>query len=693
MNLPSATPTDPGRLQRAMLLIALLAMCLAFLMRFQLMNGFSVLQGDRYDGVIATSILEHWFRVFRGLASWSDAGYFYPYADTLAQTDGYFLIGLAYLPFRLLGVDPFLATELTGLVIKAVGFAGAYLLCRKAFALSFSWSALAALLFTLSNGMTIHGWRVQLASVAIAPVLALLLWQSVRALLDGAISQFTRKGIAAGVLYGAWCLTCFYMAWFFMYFTLVMTAVLLLNAGRSGRAALWGKLASHVGAVLLVIGSALASVLPFVLIYLPKSREVGVRSYETLARDLGTPSGVLQVGPDNFMFGHLYQHLLSYFPASTTPPSEYYNTGFTPVLLALFVFGCVHLLKAARRPESNRVLVALALATLISWPLTLAFFGHSAWFAIYHLLPGAKALRMISIYQILLALPVVIIALVYLARQRLSVPIAALLAALLLLGEANTPYMNLDRKTELARIALPHPVPAGCRAFYASGWNNEQHPDPHTDEYAHNVTAMMVAQMTGLPTLNGFASFNPPDWVFGAPNRPDYQARVFAYALTHKVSGLCLLDLNTKQWSAVALPTVQTLKGSTTIPFNISAWPGVLAGVQGMSVTELWGTWSSGEHVTIAFAAPLPKKFTLHLFAHAFGPNVGKAFVAHLGERTLSFTLGDAGAEKLLEFDNPSGAQSITIDVPVPTSPKMLGMGGDERLLGIGIAKLQIDAP
>jgi hypothetical protein len=53
------------------------------------------------------------------------------------------------------------------LVIKSTGFVGAYLLCRKAFSFSFYWAMLAAILFTLSNGMTVHSFRLQLATTTL----------------------------------------------------------------------------------------------------------------------------------------------------------------------------------------------------------------------------------------------------------------------------------------------------------------------------------------------------------------------------------------------------------------------------------------------------------------------------------------------------------------------------------------------
>jgi len=61
--------------------------------------------------------------------------------------------------------------------------------------------------------------------------------------------------------------------------------------------------------------------------------------------------------------------------------------------------------------------------------------------------------------------------------------------------------------------------------------------------YPHNVDAMLLAELWRMPTINGFSTFNPPDWNFASPRAPDYDARVLAYARRHGLRGLCRLDV------------------------------------------------------------------------------------------------------------------------------------------------------
>ena len=70
--------------------------------------------------------------------------------------------------------------------------------------------------------------------------------------------------------------------------------------------------------------------------------------------------------------------------------------------------------------------------------------------------------------------------------------------------------------------------------------------------YPHNVDAMLLAELWRVPTINGFSTFNPPDWAFSDPLAPDYDARAEAYARRHRLSGLCRLDASqAAPWSLI----------------------------------------------------------------------------------------------------------------------------------------------
>jgi phosphoglycerol transferase len=138
--------------------------------------------------------------------------------------------------------------------------------------------------------------------------------------------------------------------------------------------------------------------------------------------------------------------------------------------------------------------------------------------------------------------------------------------------------------------------------------------------------------------------------------------------------------------------TLARITGSNTIDFSKSSWPGIIVKARGLSSAEAQGTWSSGDIVTLEFSTPLPEKFAIHLVAHAFGPNVEKEFVAHVGVSSKSFTLGASLEERVLEFINLQRSKTIKIDIPSPISPKELGVSGDERIIGIKFVEMRIVA-
>ena len=135
------------------------------------------------------------------------------------------------------------------------------------------------------------------------------------------------------------------------------------------------------------------------------------------------------------------------------------------------------------------------------------------------------------------------------------------------------------------------------------------------------------------------------------------------------------------------------VKRSTPIDFTKDVWPGVISKTQGLSSAEKWGTWSNGQLVTINFFSPLPKKFNIHLTAHAFGPNVGKNFVAKVNETSKEFKLGQDNEELVLNFDNSKEATTLQITIPAPSSPKKMsnGQSEDDRNLGIGLVQMRIE--
>ena len=160
---------------------------------------------------------------------------------------------------------------------------------------------------------------------------------------------------------------------------------------------------------------------------------------------------------------------------------------------------------------------------------------------------------MVARYQLVLAVPVIGLAVLALAAwaRRLPAAVTAALVGLLLLEQANGyAPLFLDRPLELSRLRSVPAPPESCSAFWVSAAREESRfGEAVEDPYNHNTEAMLVASVLRLPTVNGISTFNPPHWPDGIPDDPAYRAAVETYAREWGVTGLCALDLQAMRWS------------------------------------------------------------------------------------------------------------------------------------------------
>lgn len=523
--------------------------------RVQFHNGFNVLYGDSYDATIVATILEHWSNVLRGLSHWSEVSYFYPHTKTLGQTDGYFITGLIYTALKTMGFDVYTTSELVNVTLRAIGFATFYAMSRRIFKLSFFWSLLGACLFILSNNATVHGQRLQLATISLAPIMALLLWEAYRAFCEKKTWQLIGFGALASIFLGAWSITCFYITWFFIFFCTTFIIISTISSKLENLKTIYNELKSQYKSVLLIAVIAALSLVPLLSVYLPKAAETGMRPYESALSNTVPLQGIIQTGTENFMFGEIYSKVVKVITPSYVPSGEYYNTGISPILFVLFVASALMIFKSRADVKDSHFWKCIVSATILTWLCTLNLFGYSGWYFVYNLFPGAKALNVVGAYQIFLSIPVIILAIKYLHEHsnRMPTAIMAILVCLLALEELNSGYIHLIKNDELAKTQPISSPPASCESFFVSGWKNQDHLTSMAvwinNYYAHNVSAMLIAEMVHLPTLNGVASFNPKDWNFGFPNNADYDERVKVYAQSHKLKNVCKLELNSLTWT------------------------------------------------------------------------------------------------------------------------------------------------
>lgn len=115
--------------------------------------------------------------------------------------------------------------------------------------------------------------------------------------------------------------------------------------------------------------------------------------------------------------------------------------------------------------------------------------------------------------------------------------------------------------------------------------------------------------------------------------------------------------------------------------------------VTGLSAEEPWGRWSDSDEVTVQFGRCLPEgPLTVGIEGHAFGPNVGRPVFVGIGGAESQIVL--SAEPRLVTALLDGGAtcrKQLSLKVPEKISPFELGLSGDRRQLGIGIAKLSVD--
>ncbi len=694
-------PTRTPYYQRAQPWIALAValVVIGIFFRQQLHNHFAHLSGDRYDGMIQVALLEHWYNVVTGWSHWNSPNYFYPYPKTLGYNEGQFLYGLIYSAFRLCSIDAFAANELVNMTIKAIGFFGFLAAARRMLKLPFAWALLGAAVFTLSNNSYLQLSHAQLLSVALAPAQALLIHEALQSLHASQGKRLFKFGSLAALLFAAWMITCLYTAWFFATFTVIVLAVQLVLMGWPGLKRLRAALVANKLPLLGIAVVALIAVLPFASVY-AAGGVARQRPWSEIMYYIPTFFDSFNVGPGNLLFGGRIEALHAGCQMCDLGIGER-EAGLSPILLVLAGMSILAIFKRELVvPAAIRTaLVGIAAASLILFVLAIRFDQDSGWLWIYNYWPGGGGLRVVARVFLFLALPATALAVWYLSRSAWPRLVVLALCALLLAEQINlSPLTTLDRHQLIERTSgMPTP-PATCQSFFTAESPDTVDGDPSFVVgalYPHNVDAMLIAEYAHLPTINGFASFNPADWNFGSPTSPDYRLRVQAYAAAHKLQGLCELDLINKRW--ITAPVYTATKARLAYWDLASKEIGGLS-LEGLGPAESFGRWSVGRESHLRYTLPahagdaeLKLKINL-ITALVTDRHHQRMLVSINGGATQEFVFGTTGRANV-ELPIPAKAGDridVLLRFPEAISPRQLNINADERLLAVGIKSIEI---
>jgi hypothetical protein len=303
------------------------------------------------------------------------------------------------------------------------------------------------------------------------------------------------------------------------------------------------RLKPQVGVVLL---SFVASAVPFILVYLPKLKETGGQGYAAQQYWSLHYADILNYGDGSLLWGTLFGLIRDRFPDLMRPGE--FQVGFTPDVLVLLCFVVFTVL--ALRANFPVWIRATVYALLISLILPVSVRGHSPWLLVNKLVPGANGMRVIARYYTFLAFPVCVLISIFFSKLWMKTPGTKFpiffVLSIACLGQVNIhKIVNLNVPAQMSIVDGAPPIPAGCNVIFAI------HPVPDPDDfvsrrYRQNIQAMLLADRFGVPTLNGLATFNPPDWAFESD--PAYLQHVKGYIDKWHLTGVCKYDVKAKAW-------------------------------------------------------------------------------------------------------------------------------------------------
>ncbi len=501
--------------------LAVVASGLAGLFWFHLADftsHFKDISGDAGDTRLIAFLLEHQWQALLGHAPWASPPMFYPVPGTLGYADAFVLQGLVYWPLRALGAGVLTALQGSTLLLNALNYAAMAWLLRRVLGLGPLATIAGSLLFAFNSAKFNQFVHLQLQPLVLLPLMVALLIGVGR----GA-ETLRPRGVflrlaAVALLLDLQLLSGVYVAWFFGFFVLFCLVFALIFA--ITRAWLLRAARVHARAILAAGGVFVVGAIPFALLYVPVLRQAGWRSYGDARGMIPHWFSLVVMGDGNWLWAWLEDVIP---PFRDQPFYWEHRIGLGGAVTVGWLLLAVAVLRAVRRwpvrardglgtPNSAHFVAILVLAATAFYALGMSYFGHSPWWFAFHTVPGIKSIRAVSRYPIVLALPIglalawTLDALVARA-SRASRLALVLLVAFGALEQVGT-RQGFDKAAETARLqALAVQLPKDCRAFYVTSPVNAR-----STLVSVHIDAMFVAQLTGVPTLNGYSGQEPPNW-------------------------------------------------------------------------------------------------------------------------------------------------------------------------------------
>ena len=515
----------------------------------QFASNFDKFPGDRGDARLVVYLMEHWYQVFQGLASWRSPSMFYPAEGTIGYADLMLGLGIVHSAFRALGFGMFEAAELTIILLNFLNYLICFILLNKVLRLNLLASIAGAAFFAYNNAKLVQLGHTQLQPLLFLPLalIGIVLFVQKR----DTLSQKQAFGLVAlsGVSLALQLMTGFYTGWFFSFWSGVFLILALLLKGT--RSVISDQVKQFWPALVGALAVFLIALVPFVIAYLPLLRSVGGRPYHEILGFIPVPWSLLLMSDRNYVWGTVSENIQIVRPL---PLELQIGIGLIPSLawLALTFFAVWFVIRNVKyKLKAEHLFLSLMIiATSLVYLLGMRYWNDfSAWQFIHAFVPGAQAIRAVSRYALVLALPMAIgfaflIHLIFekIVRLDRGPRRTALLASVVLISgfglfeqfaskEGFDGFSISAENQYLNRLAQT--LPNNCSSFYVAAKTTALH-----SQFEYHVDAALVSIMKGVPTLNGYSGQLPVNWqLWDVMAGPAYEANVKSWINERQVKG------------------------------------------------------------------------------------------------------------------------------------------------------------
>ena len=537
---------------------------------FQFSSGFDLFPGPRGDTRLTVYLVEHWYQALSGHATLLSPAMFYPVKGTLGYTDALIAYVLPYSLLRLSGLDIFHALGLAVIFLNYLNFIVCFVLLNNAFKFRPMAACAGAMFFAFNNPKLAQADHLQLQPLIFLVLVVLLVMMFAKN--SATLTQRGAFGLLslAGIFLTLQLLTSSYIGWFLVFwFFLFLVMSLSLQRSRRFILALANKYWPALSGALCVFLLGFAF---FLRIYLPTVWSTGWFGFYT--DYIPEFKSYLLMADGNYVWGGLTALILQQGPGGPDWGRRI-GIGLIPSVawigISVFALGILRKYFAtpatANGPEidncdwGHRGYLFFALMVLASNFLVilgLQYHGHSLWKFVYWIFPGARSVRAVARFVIVLALPMAIAfafalhhAIEKIASQKtllLRAVLGAVTVVLVVFGSIEQfnsedgQYYSIN--TENARLEkLAAKLPVNCSSFYVAARFPADEEGFQNQNYMHD--AMFVSILRGVPTLNGRSGKNPPGWSLRVVGAPEYEDHVRRWIKRHHLGGnICRLEID-----------------------------------------------------------------------------------------------------------------------------------------------------